>query len=149
MFRDLDLAEEIVQDLFCKYWERRDSIRINESPKGYFIKAMKNRYFNVLEHEKVKMKAQQNFMESAEISHQELPAFDLQEKIREAYSLLPEQCHRIFRMSRERGMKYSEIAESLGLSVKTVENQMGKGLKIFRTHLREYLPLLILVGLPW
>ena len=68
-----------------------------------------------------------------------IPAFDLQDKIKLAYAQLPEQCAKIFRMSREEGLKYNEIAEELGISVKTVENQMGKGLKIFRSELKEFL----------
>jgi RNA polymerase sigma-70 factor (ECF subfamily) len=57
---------------------------------------------------------------------------------------MPEQCGRIFRMSRFEQLRYQEIADQLGISVKTVENQMGKALKIAREHLSDYLPLLIL-----
>ena len=57
---------------------------------------------------------------------------------------LPEQCRLVFQLSRFEDLKYAEIAEQLQISVKTVENQMGKALKIMREQLKEYLPLLIL-----
>ena len=56
----------------------------------------------------------------------------------------PAQCRIVFQMSRFEELKYREIADALGLSVKTVENQMGKALKIVREELKDYLPLLIL-----
>ena len=74
-----------------------------------------------------------------------LVAKELQQKINEALKQLPEQCRTIFQMSRFEELKYREIAEKLNLSVKTVENQMGKALKIMRMHLVEYLPVLLCV----
>jgi RNA polymerase sigma-70 factor (ECF subfamily) len=69
---------------------------------------------------------------------------ELKEKIQAAMNELPEQCRTIFQMSRFEGMKYQEIADEMGLSVKTVENQMGKALKLMRIKLVEFLPLVIL-----
>ncbi|MNE62777.1 RNA polymerase sigma factor [compost metagenome] len=69
---------------------------------------------------------------------------ELNERIQLAVENMPEQCGRIFKMSRFEQLRYQEIADQLGLSVKTVENQMGKALKIVREELKDYLPLLIL-----
>ena len=69
---------------------------------------------------------------------------ELKEKIQAAMNELPEQCRTIFQMSRFEGLKYQEIADEMGLSVKTVENQMGKALKLMRVKLVEFLPLLLL-----
>ena len=69
---------------------------------------------------------------------------ELKEHIHEAMNELPEQCRTIFQMSRYEGMKYQEIADEMGLSVKTIENQMGKALKLLRIKLVEFLPLFIL-----
>ena len=58
---------------------------------------------------------------------------------------LPEQCRLIFKLSRFEELKYAEIAQQLSISIKTVENQMGKALRIMREQLKEYLPLLIIL----
>jgi len=69
---------------------------------------------------------------------------ELEEKLRDAMNALPQQCRTIFQMSRFDGLKYQEIADQLGISVKTVENQMGKALKQLRVKLIDYLPVFIL-----
>jgi RNA polymerase sigma-70 factor (ECF subfamily) len=68
---------------------------------------------------------------------------ELNREINAALSSLPEQCGLVFRMSRFENLKYSEIADQLNISVKTVENHMGKALKLMRSHLKDYISLLI------
>ena len=70
---------------------------------------------------------------------------ELQQKIDKSINELPEQCRAIFQMSRFEDLKYRDIAAKLGISVKTVENQMGKALRTLRTKLAEFLPVLILL----
>ena len=67
---------------------------------------------------------------------------ELEQQINKALNELPEQCRTIFQMSRFEELKYQEIADRLGLSIKTIENQMGKALKILRVKLVDYLPIL-------
>jgi RNA polymerase sigma-70 factor (ECF subfamily) len=71
-------------------------------------------------------------------------AGELEKKLRKALNELPEQCRIIFQLSRFEELRYREIAEKLGISVKTVENQMGKALKLLRVKLVDFLPLLLL-----
>ena len=142
LYKDDDEGEEVVQDLFCKIWENRGQLNFGSSIKAYMLTSVRNRYLNDMNKEKVRRLAGEELRRKQ--SHEEMPAFELQEKVDEGYALLPEQCQKIFRMSREEGLKYGEIADKLGLSLKTVENQMGKGLRIFRTHLKDYLPLLLI-----
>ena len=71
---------------------------------------------------------------------------ELEERLRDALNALPQQCRTIFQMSRFDGLKYQEIADQLGISVKTVENQMGKALKQLRVKLIEYLPGILLAS---
>ncbi len=66
---------------------------------------------------------------------------ELENEFRNAINDLPEQCKLIFTMSRQSGLKYTEIAEYLNISVKTVEKQMGKALKVLRERLKNYLPI--------
>jgi RNA polymerase sigma-70 factor (ECF subfamily) len=68
---------------------------------------------------------------------------ELEEKLRDAMNALPQQCRTIFQLSRFEGLKYQEIADQLGISVKTVENQMGKALKQLRVKLIDYLPIFL------
>jgi RNA polymerase sigma-70 factor (ECF subfamily) len=70
---------------------------------------------------------------------------ELETKLYSALNELPEQCRTIFQMSRFEEMKYREIADKLDISIKTVENQMGKALKLLRIKLVEFLPILILL----
>ena len=73
----------------------------------------------------------------------QIESMELEEKINEALASLPEKCREIFELSRFEGLKYSEIATQLDISVKTVENQMSKALKILREKLLKYLTLLL------
>jgi len=68
---------------------------------------------------------------------------ELENKIQEAMEALPEQCRLVFKLSRFEELKYAEIAAQLSISIKTVENHMGKALKIMREQLKDYLPVLI------
>jgi len=142
-------AEEIVQVVFYKLWEKRSEIDIHSSVKAYLYRSVHNKCLNHLKHQKVKtehkryaMQAQKGHTEESH-SADRLSSRDLEEKIRQALNELPEQCRTIFQLSRFESMKYQEIAGQLGLSVKTVENQMGKALKRMRIKLAEYLPFVI------
>ena len=147
--KDPDGAEEIVQAAFIGLWEKRKAITIETSLKSYLYRAIRNTCLNELKHEQVKQKHLAS--ESLKGETQSAPAdhlaihVELEEKIRAAIQTLPEQCRLIFTMSRFEELKYQEIADQLNLSVKTVENQMGKALKIMRIQLKEYLPLLAIL----
>lgn len=148
ILKDEISAEEIVQNVFFKLWERNDTISINGSVAAYLYRAVHNESLNYIKHEKVKSSHQMHVAYSmknqTEPASKKLSAKELQQKINEALKELPEQCRTIFQMSRFEEMKYREIADKLDISVKTVENQMGKALKILRIKLVDFLPLLIL-----
>jgi len=69
---------------------------------------------------------------------------ELEQQLSKSIEKLPEQCRIIFKMSRFEELRYQEIADKMGLSVKTIENQIGKALKILRIELADYLPILLL-----
>ncbi|MBB5619220.1 RNA polymerase sigma-70 factor (ECF subfamily) [Pedobacter cryoconitis] len=147
MIRDEEMAEEIVQNRFMKFWEKRDLLNIQTSVKAYLYKCVHNDTLNFLKHEKVKIR-HQNFtihatQESEPASHR-VELNELASKVHTAMEDLPEQCRLIFHMSRFEELKYREIADQLGLSVKTVETQMGKALRILRLKLVDFLVLLLL-----
>ncbi len=143
--KDLDEAEDVVQQVFVSVWEKRESTEIHTSLRALLYRAVHNACLNRIKQQKVR----RDYAQSEVQNHHDhavsdpLQEKELQQKIEEAVSLLPEQCAKIFRMSRFEQLKYQEIADKLGLSIKTIENQMGKALKLMRENLREYLPVLI------
>lgn len=148
---DPEEAEEIVQNAFIGIWEKRSSIEINTSLKAYLYRAIRNASLNNIKHQKVKQAyaamAVSNEEKTIEASDQSVIREELEDRINTALDVLPEQCRLVFKLSRFEELKYQEIADQLGISIKTVENQMGKALKIMREQLRDYLPLIaILMG---
>ncbi len=142
---DKEEAEEVVQSAFITVWEKRKSIDIQTSLKSYLYRMVRNGCLNVIKHEKVKQQHVAHELAVTEVSYesvsQKVYATELEIKISEAMKVLPEQCRLVFQLSRFEELKYQEIADQLKISVKTVENHMGKALKIMREQLKEYLPL--------
>jgi RNA polymerase sigma-70 factor (ECF subfamily) len=140
---DLEESEEIVQDTFHTLWEKSESIEIQSSIKSYLYQAARNKSLNSIKHNKVKQKHVDSVKNSdfdfTEDKHMELD--ELQTKINEALDVLPPKCRQVFELSRFEEKKYREIAEELNISIKTVENHMGKALGLLRTSLKEYLPI--------
>ncbi len=145
--KDMDEAEDIVQQVFINLWEKAGVMEVQVSLRSVLYRSVHNAALNRLKKQVVhsgyvkEMMGQE--MAVAEITYHK----ELQQQISEALDQLPEQCARIFKMSRFDNLKYKEIAEALNLSVKTVENQMGKALKIMREELKHYLPVFILLSL--
>lgn len=143
--KDLDEAEDLVQQVFVSVWEKRETTEIHTSLRALLYKAVHNACLNRIKQQKVR----RDFAQSEIVSQPSESVADpvqekeLQQQIEDAVALMPEQCAKIFRMSRFEQLKYQEIADQLGLSVKTVENQMGKALKLMRESLKDYLPVFI------
>ncbi len=144
-------AEEIVQNIFLKIWERKQDLVLDSSVRAYLYKAVHNESLNVLKHKKIKTAYQVHTLHQmkneTDNAAKKLLTGELEGKIRKALNELPEQCRTIFQLSRFEELKYQEIANHLGLSVKTIENQMGKALKLLRIKLADFLPLIVLAFL--
>lgn len=146
---DLDIARDVVQDMFVWLYESRDSLKSIRLLKPYLFQSVKNRCLNYLKtkkihqkHEAVILSTQSNAEFDVESKMAEV---ELEEKIFKVVSDLPERCQLIFRMSRVEGKKNSEIAKDLNISIRTVETQISKALKVLRAELIHYLKLLIIV----
>ena len=134
-------AEEIVQDFFVKLWEKRHQITIDSSVKNYFYRSIKNLCLNLIQHNKTKLRHAQTVLSENKNNQTEKDGFyeiDLAKKIEESILSLPEKRRRIFRMNREEGLKYREIAEKLNISIKTVEAQMSLAIKALKDKLKKY-----------
>jgi RNA polymerase sigma-70 factor (ECF subfamily) len=147
--QDRDEAEEIVQSTFLSVWEKKETLEIRTAVKPYLYAMVRNACLNVIKHAKVKSQHAAFELAYAERSTESVArtvmASELETRIYHAMEALPQQCRIIFKLSRFEELKYQEIAEQLGISIKTVENQMGKALKIMREQLKDYLPILILI----
>ncbi|SMD43889.1 RNA polymerase sigma-70 factor, ECF subfamily [Aquiflexum balticum DSM 16537] len=149
--KDPDDAEETVQAVFIGIWEKKATIQVDTSIKSYLYRSVRNACLNEIKHQKVRQLHAGTVQAEGEPRSQPSDHLairkELESKIQEALETLPEQCKLIFKMSRFEELKYQEIAAQLQLSVKTVENQMGKALKLMRIQLKDYLPLItILIG---
>ncbi len=148
ILKDELMAEEMVQNVFYKLWKNRDAISINESMAAYLYRSVYNESLNYLKHLKVKKAYQAHAartMDNINNAAEKLKLKQLEEKLEQALRELPEQCRTIFQMSRFEELKYMEIAGRLGISVKTVENQMGKALKLLRLKLVDFLPVILML----
>ncbi len=143
MLRDRAVAEEIVQDVMLELWRRRESLDPNGSPKAYLHQSTRNRALNHLRHLQVQRRSVL-LMDRHEGREASAPSMimakEMEVALQEGLSSLPPRCREVFELSRVRGLKYSEIAETLEISVKTVEAQMGKALRVLREHLAPWLP---------
>lgn len=152
ILKDSDGAEEVVQTVFLKLWERRSELRITTSLKAYLYKAVYHYSLNQIKHQKVR---QRHWEETHYIMNQHLSPDNSQiiegqenelvKRIQQTLDALPDKCRMVFHLSRFEELKYGEIAEQLGISVKTVEAHMSKALKTLRLELAEFLPLVILI----
>ena len=141
-------AENITQDVFTDLWERRDSMDHVENMNAYLFRLVKNRCLDHLKHKIFEQKyvevMQTSFEIELNLKLQSLDRFDgsdmsvgneMEKLVREAINSLPKKCRAIFLLSRMEGLKYREISERLGISVNTVECQMGIALKKLRVKL--------------
>lgn len=140
--RSRAVAEEIVQDVMLELWKRRSSLAEDSSPQAYLFQSTRNRSLNHVRHERV-AKQGEPFASRPEAvdsaAHSQVVEDEMRAAVRQAMDTLPDRCREVFELSRVHGLKYSEIASVLGISVKTVEAQMGKALRILRTQLDPWL----------
>jgi RNA polymerase sigma-70 factor (family 1) len=141
---DMDEAEDIVQERFFKLWEKRSEVDINFSVKSYLYKMVHNACLNRIRNEKTRTKYKEYKVAQID-GNPEMPSegvFELQAHIQKAIAGLPDQCRHVFELNRFEDLKYKDIAEQLGISIKTVENHIGKALRILRTELVDYIAVI-------
>jgi RNA polymerase sigma-70 factor (ECF subfamily) len=147
ILNDMDEAEEMVQGAFLTVWEKHDTLEIHTSVKSYLYRAVHNSCLNRVKHYKVRKTYGDSVKNQAELLHddasRDLIGSELDGIVANAIDSLPDQCKLVFKLSRFENLTYAEIAEQLGISVKTVENHMVKALKVLREKLKDYLPVLI------
>lgn len=142
-----DMAEEVVQDFFCKLWDKHEEIQVNTAIFSYLRKSVINHCINhtrKLENDRKMIDYGDNMEEvfgSADFESND----ELTQMVDRALLELPEKRREIFELSRFEGLKYHEIAERLDLSIKTVETQMARSLEFMRKYLKEFITVIILI----
>ena len=142
-----DMAEEVVQDFFCKLWDKHEEIQVNTAIFSYLRKSVINHCLNhtrKLENDRKMIDYGDNMEEvfgSADFESND----ELTQMVDRALLELPEKRREIFELSRFEGLKYHEIAERLDLSIKTVETQMARSLEFMRKYLKEFNTVIILI----
>ncbi|HEY3369910.1 MAG TPA: RNA polymerase sigma-70 factor [Prolixibacteraceae bacterium] len=147
-----DLAENIIQDTLMTLWDKKGTLANDTNLGAYLYTVSKNNCLYKLRD----LKYRKRLYDSTNLGDLEIKAnldalsaldtstltfSEIEKIIKETMEQLPPQCRVVFQMSRFDEKKYREIAEELSISVKAVEGHMTKALKVFRTNLKDYLPL--------
>jgi len=141
--QDKDIAEDIVQDVFFKIWEKREVLVIKTTLKAYLFQCTISQSLNYIRKYKNALKRENVYRleitEDGEALEQLLALNKVKNGIDLAINSLPEICRMVFILSRYEHLSYSQIASKLDVSIKTVESQMTRSLK----HLRKWLLLIL------
>lgn len=141
--KDKDAAKDIVQEVFLKLWKNIGHVELSEQIGSYLFKATTHTALNHLRGGEKTIRIEQHpaidkhVMTLSTGSPSEFS--ELENLVDKAIERLPPRCRVIYLLSRHEGLKYSQIAETLGLSIKTVENQMSIALERMRAELLPYL----------
>jgi RNA polymerase sigma-70 factor (family 1) len=140
ILKDKHAAEDIVQDMLLKVWQRQQDFEQPGALRSFLYTGVKNACFNQLDKLKVKARHEEYSMANpnreADILHLLIRA----EVVRQLYSVmdtLPEQCRNVIRMTFEEGRKPKEIADELGITISTVNNHKMRGLKLLKDRLTD------------
>lgn len=151
IIREEAFAAELVSDVFCRLWQKKDRLPVDSPVAGYLYTAVHHAAMDHLKHHKIKRRyenhlayrSQQPGARTEAADRAELS--DFQRHLQQSLEKLPDQCRLIFHLSRVEQLPYKEIAARLGLSVKTVEVQIGRALKRLRISLADFLTLLFII----
>lgn len=139
---DRAVAEDMVQEVFLSLWTHREQIDFDIPLRGYLFRAVHNQCVNYLQSRHFALAVDRN--EASVLLHREIVEYnqhdtlllkELADEIFFFIDTLPEQCRKVFKLSRQDGLKNKEIAALLGISEKTVESHIGKALKDLRAYL--------------
>lgn len=147
-------SESIVGDVIFKLWEKRETIFIETSLRAYLVKSVRNSSINYLKQEYLQKEIHLTNLNEIEddssltIVSDNLPLVillekELEKEIEKALNLLPEESRKVFLMSRNEQLKYSQISEKLNISVNTVKYHMKSALSKLNEELNRYLLILI------
>lgn len=135
---DISLTEDLTQDVFLQLWEKRDQVK-DETIRPFLFTIARNSYLKNYRRKKIDLKFKSTYFEHIEHESPEfvLEVKEVDVKLQKTISSMTEKCRVVFLMNRLDDMTYSQIAESLGVSVKAIEKQMSKALAVLRKEFGE------------
>ena len=144
----LSEAEEVVQDTMMWLWEHRESLDEQLSLKTLLFTIVKNKALNLVTHEEIRRRVHQEIVDKLREAFEESDLYlnhELFSLYRQALAKLPPEVRQAFEMNRHRHLTHKEIAQQLGVSPQTVNYRIGQALKLLRSELKDYLPLILLL----
>jgi RNA polymerase sigma-70 factor, Bacteroides expansion family 1 len=147
ILQDNEEARDIVQKVFIKLWEKKQTINFPGAARQYLYTAVHNLCLNVIRDKKTRSKyiSHYHHTETGYVVESSAEKKELEKQIYAAIDSLPPRCREVFCKSRLEGKRYAEIAEDLQISVKTVEVQMGKALKLLRSLLADAITTILII----
>lgn len=142
---DLDSSRNLVHEVFIQLWEKFDLLPSDTNYKSYCFTAVRNRCLNYIRDRKKFVTLENVSEDQRTVLNSALETAELEQKIESAIASLPGKCKMVFELNRVDGLKYSEIAAKMNISVKTVEAQMSKALAVLREHLSEFLVIIFIL----
>lgn len=139
-----ETREDMVQDVFLSIWENRKQISVQVSARNYLLTCVRNHCLNFLRKhttESVEQLMQKNIPIYAQSNDDFYTLIELRELLAKSISKLPDDYRRVFELNRFEGKSYGEIAESMDISIRTVERYKNKAIDILKKDLKDYLPL--------
>ncbi len=147
ILRNRDEAEEVVQKTFCKLWDQHETLDIKSSINSYLYRIVHNDSLNQIQQITSHKEHNLNFISTVNTevnsTQETIESSELQKAIEIAMEKLPPQCKRVFELSRNEQLSYTEISKELNISTNTVENHISKALKLLRVELIEFLSIII------
>jgi RNA polymerase sigma-70 factor (ECF subfamily) len=135
-----DTAEDVVQNLFVALWHKREGLPELEKLPGYLHRATRNRALNQLRQQRTASRwltAQDPHPSTPAVAESELVGEETARRVQAALAALAPRSREVFLLSRDQGLTYTAIADTLGISIKTVETLMGRSLKALRAALAD------------
>lgn len=136
-------AEDLVQSVFINLWINRKMLDQGQEIRSYIYKSAVNSIYNIIKRRSVRARYSETVIREGEpfsdVTFEKVVGRDLEELVNSIISNLPEQQRQVFRLSRTECMTHEEIANKLGISLRTVENHMYRALKVIRKKLSDYI----------
>lgn len=143
---DRNMAEDLVQEVFYELWRKREKLNIQQSVRAYLRRAAVNKTLNYIRDQRLLVEDEESMPLGVASTQpgavEQMEVKEMKERMYAAIDTLPERCRLVFVLSRFEHLSNKDIAHQLEVSVKTVENQMTKALKILRHAMGDYLTVL-------